>query len=590
MAQLNIKQVKGATQGSVLFLDTNGVVSENNNRLFWSNSNSALIIGTNSLFGTEKLRLIGDQRIEGNLVVTGSFSVPGVFLVRGDGNVGIGASNPQVSLQIGTSFDTKQLQINGGGGFDETFTVQAHKVSGYLYTFYNRDYSRYFAIYYQDGQGAGTNARVQIMDGTLGVYHVNNTNYRIGFGSHFEGDSYLLSSRHSMGATGTDGLFAWSDTYNEIVIDSVKGTGFTEPFLRFRGGDGISPTKIGTFRLHTTLDSWVAVSELGTVGNFGVGTSNPTAKLHVRGGGANSSTNSLYITNNNSLQALTVRDDLFTLSRRMILDKSANYNDGGLASQDVTMLVLTSNQTSINNFQSLSLIFKPQNNSVNTFSGINFRSLNNSFGSVFGVHHVGDIFNDFVWWGNDGTNEVENMRLKNNGRLGIGTNNPTAKLHISATQSGTGFRLTDTSQENGFILKTDANGFGSWQPENRYVYIGSVTFQDINQNVGFSSFTLQGVVSEYDGPIISIAVKLQSSFTVDSDISVGIIDDNSNQAIYTDISDLSTNFIRSFSPPPSTNFTQLSNFSIYVSSNGIVFNGGNSQGEVFLYILFGKIA
>ena len=48
MAQQNIKQVKGATQGSVLFLGTNGVVSENNSQLYWDNSNNRLGIGTAS--------------------------------------------------------------------------------------------------------------------------------------------------------------------------------------------------------------------------------------------------------------------------------------------------------------------------------------------------------------------------------------------------------------------------------------------------------------------------------------------------------------------------------------------------------------
>ena len=35
MAQQNIKQIKGASQGSVLFLGTNSVVSEDYNNLNW---------------------------------------------------------------------------------------------------------------------------------------------------------------------------------------------------------------------------------------------------------------------------------------------------------------------------------------------------------------------------------------------------------------------------------------------------------------------------------------------------------------------------------------------------------------------------
>lgn len=46
MPQQNIKQIKGATQGSVLFLGTNGVVSENNSGLYWDNINNRLGVGT----------------------------------------------------------------------------------------------------------------------------------------------------------------------------------------------------------------------------------------------------------------------------------------------------------------------------------------------------------------------------------------------------------------------------------------------------------------------------------------------------------------------------------------------------------------
>ncbi len=77
MPQYNIKQVKGASQGSVLFLGSNGKVVENNTKLFWENTSGALLIGTNSLFGSEKFRVFGSQRIDGDLVITGSFSVLG---------------------------------------------------------------------------------------------------------------------------------------------------------------------------------------------------------------------------------------------------------------------------------------------------------------------------------------------------------------------------------------------------------------------------------------------------------------------------------------------------------------------------------
>lgn len=48
--------------------------------------------------------------------------------------------------------------------------------------------------------------------------------------------------------------------------------------------------------------------------------------------------------------------------------------------------------------------------------------------------------------------------LGNNGNIGIGTNSPSAKLHLAGT-----FMLVDGSQGNGKVLTSDANGVASWQ-------------------------------------------------------------------------------------------------------------------------------
>jgi len=49
-------------------------------------------------------------------------------------------------------------------------------------------------------------------------------------------------------------------------------------------------------------------------------------------------------------------------------------------------------------------------------------------------------------------------------KVGMGTDAPTAKLHIERPASGKGFRLKDGSQGEGKVLITDASGNASWQP------------------------------------------------------------------------------------------------------------------------------
>ena len=52
MAQINIKQIYGASQGSILFLGTNSNVSENYTNLNWDNNSQRLTVsGTVSTVG-----------------------------------------------------------------------------------------------------------------------------------------------------------------------------------------------------------------------------------------------------------------------------------------------------------------------------------------------------------------------------------------------------------------------------------------------------------------------------------------------------------------------------------------------------------
>ena len=47
MAQQDIKQIRGASQGSILFLGTNSIVSEDFNNLNWNQSNNILYVNGN---------------------------------------------------------------------------------------------------------------------------------------------------------------------------------------------------------------------------------------------------------------------------------------------------------------------------------------------------------------------------------------------------------------------------------------------------------------------------------------------------------------------------------------------------------------
>ncbi|NDW11090.1 hypothetical protein [Dysgonomonas sp. 520] len=63
---------------------------------------------------------------------------------------------------------------------------------------------------------------------------------------------------------------------------------------------------------------------------------------------------------------------------------------------------------------------------------------------------------------NGNTNISDDVVVKTDGNVGIGTNDPQAKVDIRTATQGEGFRLQDGSQGNGMVLTSDATGNGKW--------------------------------------------------------------------------------------------------------------------------------
>lgn len=99
---------------------------------------------------------------------------------------------------------------------------------------------------------------------------------------------------------------------------------------------------------------------------------------------------------------------------------------------------------------------------------------------------------------------TERMRITgSNGYVGIGTNNPTAKLHVAGSM-----KLVDGTQANGRILTSDASGNASWQAPSstsrkRSVVIGVPELDNTNNISGYPG--TKAISAGYQRPYLSFA-------------------------------------------------------------------------------------
>lgn len=83
------------------------------------------------------------------------------------------------------------------------------------------------------------------------------------------------------------------------------------------------------------------------------------------------------------------------------------------------------------------------------------------------------------------SNNIESMTVKNN-NVGIGNNNPTAKLDVAGT-----IKIADGSQGAGKVLTSDANGLGTWAaPANTAPYYNLFSTWDGTNPQASAPFTL----------------------------------------------------------------------------------------------------
>jgi len=221
------------------------------------------------------------------------------------------------------------------------------------------------------------------------------------------------------------------DGINDLVI-GVNST--SPPSIKFATrSDGNS--------FATTADTKMTITNSGSVG---IGTTNPTEKLDVRGDFVTINTGGGFKTDLSSaagptiqlsggsigLPRVTVVDNPNTSSLSMGVRGWSDVLYSGYGEPGDGFIYSSDDQNGLN-------ILSTPGTGTNDY--IRFYAGKDANGNTPDIHIQGS-----------GTTK---------GNVGVGTTNPTEKLHIEGS-----IKIVDGTQQNGFVLTCDTNGVGSWQP------------------------------------------------------------------------------------------------------------------------------
>ncbi len=209
-------------------------------------------------------------------------------------------------------------------------------------------------------------------------------------------------------------------------------------------------------------------------GNVGIGTINPLAKLDIAGGTVSPAGTraGLSVSHNFAYTALS-DDDVFGISSNVI----ASLNPGGhslFAAAISAQLGIPSG--AVYSASGIRAIVENSSGTIGYATGLlgdvnNSGSVTEAYGVSGYVSNTGSMSKAYggrfeaygavenIGLYAAGNNGARNYAAIFDGSVGIGTNNPTAALHVAGS-----IKIADGNQAVGRVLTSDASGLAAWQP------------------------------------------------------------------------------------------------------------------------------
>ncbi len=503
-ARSNVMELIGTTSPStyldVEFSDTTSYASGNGNSRGLDITNAAT--DNNTQFASLQLATLNNTNGTGSLVRihainenstagassmafttrNASSTISEKMRIQGDGNVGIGTDNPGYKLDIGgvSSSVNNTIRLNqnnggtairigaGGGGSDVTLLrVDGESSAG------NHDgatdSSEYgFSLRYMGARNGNANSLSIFSDNQTAASQIEAvTIYQdgnVGIGT-----SSPTTPLHVVGNTVINGVLFFDSTSNSFINRDSSN-------IRIAGENGV--------KLQTYVSGWQDRLTVIDNGNVGIGTTSPSAKLHIQSEGSHDEGAEIVLrhSNNNSTDVVSTisfqnnagqvamiqggttganntgyisffTDNAGTSSEKLRILGNGNIGIGrstahgkldiaaadlGSSSGDVSVVGRSTSDVGSNSMYLLEEYVRTSAGSDWTTAGVRLQAKTDSTYQGY-IQFNGDSNNYGISFGagaggtsSPGTT-AERMRIQSDGNVGIGTTAPADLLHLSST-------------------------------------------------------------------------------------------------------------------------------------------------------------